>query len=179
MIRAVLTRAVVLVPVLGLGLLAVGGCASSPSQGYAFDSTYDSGVRSVAVPVFENKTYAVGVEVELTEAIIKEIQRSTPMVVTRAGRADSELRGVIRSAQIRSLANDSITGLTQTMSYKLSVDFEWIDARTGKPIVARKSFASADVFVPAQPTGERIETGRHATAQRLARDIVAELRETW
>lgn len=162
-----------------IALLGLGACASNPSDGYAFDSTYDSAVRSVAVPVFENQTFASGVEVELTEAIIKEIQRSTPMVVTRASRADSELRGVVRSVQIRSLANDSITGLTQTMSYKLTVDFEWVDSRTGKPIVTRKSFSSADVFVPARPTGERIETGRHATSQRLARDIVSELRETW
>ena len=162
-----------------LSMLLLVGCANHPSDGYAFDSTYDSSVRSVAVPVFENQTFATGVEVDLTEAIIKEIQRSTPMVVVGSGQADSELRGVIRSAQLRSLANDSTTGLTQTMSYKLTVDFEWTDARTGKPIVRRKSFASADVFVPSRPTGERLETGQHATTQRLARDLVSELRGTW
>lgn len=163
---------------LGLWLL-LPGCASDPGSGYAFTSTYPSNVRSVAVPVFDNYTYATGVEIELTEAVIKEFQRSTPIAVTGAGGADSELRGVVREVKLRDLANDSVTGLAQTMSYKLTVDFEWRDSRTGKTIVERRNFSTADVFVPARQTGERIETGEHAAVQRLARDIVSELRATW
>lgn len=36
------------------------GCASDPTNGYAFDSAYDSSVRTVAVPIFDNPTYEPG-----------------------------------------------------------------------------------------------------------------------
>ena len=62
---------------------------------------------------------------------------------------------------------------------ELRVDFDWQDNRTGKTLVARRSFSALDTFVPAQGTGERIEKGQHGVIQQLARDLVAELRTTW
>lgn len=167
-------------PILALAaaLLAC-GCSSDPSAGYAFTSTYPANVRTVAVPVFDNSSFATGVEIELTEAVIKEFQRATPIAVTRAGLADSELRATVRQAELRSLSNDSVTGLSQTMAYRLTVDFEWRDTRSGKVLAERRGFSTADVFIPARQTGERLEVGQNAAVQRLARDIVSELRAAW
>ncbi|MFB3430221.1 MAG: LPS assembly lipoprotein LptE [Phycisphaerales bacterium] len=155
------------------------GCASDPTNGYAFDSAYDSSVRTVAVPIFDNPTYEHGLEFELTEAIIKEIHRSTPWRVIDRERAQTELSGAITSADLRALGTDSETGLIEQYAYDLGVTFEFRDRRDGRVLVARRNFRAAEAFVPDRLAGERLEFGQRATIDQLARDIVAELRSGW
>jgi hypothetical protein len=158
---------------------ALCSCASDPSQGYSFESTYAKNVHTISIPVFENVTYTPGIEVQLTEAVIKEVQRSTGLRVTSQENADSSLHVVLQKADMRRLTLQQTTGLVQEVAVQLTVDFEWKDSRTGKTLVARKNFSAADTFVPDRLVGERVETGQEATVQRLARDIVAEMRSTW
>jgi len=154
-------------------------CSSDPSRGYAFASSFQSDIRTVHVPIFENPTFARGLEIELTDAIIKEIQRTTPWTVAASDSAQTQLTGKINDAQLRRLSTGRDSGLAQELAYSITVEFEWKDARTGKVLVARTNFAASDTFVPAQGLNERIETGQHGAIQRLARDIVGELRSNW
>ncbi|MBY0312803.1 MAG: hypothetical protein K2W85_12100 [Phycisphaerales bacterium] len=156
-----------------------GGCASDPTKGYAFASAQDETVRTVAVPVFKNPTYSEGVEVDLTDAIIKEIQRSTPWRVAPEGTANTTLIGTLTDSRMRRLSIARGTGLAQELLVELTVDFEFKDVRTGKVLIARKNFTASDTFVPTRPVGERLELGQHGAVQKLARDIVAELRSDW
>ena len=160
-------------------LLAPAGCASDPHAGYSFASTFPTDVKTVSVPIFENYTDDPGLEAEVTEAVIKELQRSSGIRVVQGGAADSTIRGVVTGSELRRLSLQAKTGLVQEVGLTLTIDFDWVDSRSGKVLVSRKSFAAADTFVPAHPTGERIETGRHGAAQRLARDLVQELRSAW
>ena len=154
-------------------------CSSDPAHGYAFASSFSTDIRTVHVPIFENPTFARGLEIELTDAIIKEIQRTTPWTVAASDSAQTQLTGKINDAQLRRLSTGRNSGLAQELAYSITVEFEWKDARTGKVLVARTNFAASDTFVPAQGLNERIETGQHGAIQRLARDIVAELRSNW
>jgi len=165
--------------VLALGLLGLAGCASDPRQGYSSASTYPDNVRTVSVPVFENYTYDPGLEAEVTEAVIKELQRSTPLRVVASGKADSALKGIIKRSELRRLSVQKGTGFVQEMGVTITVDFDWQDARTGAMLVSRREFAAADTFVPARPSGERIDTGRSGAVSRLAHDLVSELRSNW
>ena len=154
-------------------------CASDPAQGYSFTSSFSSDVRTVHVPIFENPTFARGLEIELTDAIIKEIQRTTPWTVTSSDSAQTQLTGRINDAELRRLSTGRGSGLAQELSYTIRVEFEWKDARNGKVLVSRRDFSASDSFVPTHGLNERIETGQHGAIQRLARDIVAELRSNW
>ena len=163
-----------------IGAVALlGGCASDPTQGYSFTRSHDTTVRTVAVPIFQNPTFARGLEIELTDAIIKEIQSKTPWRVAPEGTANTTLSGTLASSRMRRLSTGRDTGMSQELQVELTVDFDWKDARTGKSIVSRKSFTAAEAFVPASPANERVEAGQHAAIQRLARDIVSELRSNW
>jgi hypothetical protein len=154
-------------------------CASDPTQGYSFSNTFPKNIKSVTIPVFDNYSFNPGLEVQLTEAVIKEVQRSSGIRVTTAEQADSRLHGVIQKVQMRHLSVEHTTGLVQEEAVQLTVDFEWKDNRTGKTLVARKNFAGSDTFVPSLPVGERLEVGEEAAIQRLARDIVTEMRSAW
>ncbi len=160
-------------------LLAAASCASDPSKGYSFRTTRPEGVRTVAVPLWENRTFSKGLEVQLTEAIVKEIQRSTPWVVTGRDNADTVLSGVIVDTRLRAMSIGRVTGLVLEQAVEISVDFDWRSRGTGKVLISRRSFEGLGSFVPAQGTQERLELGQAVTVQELARDIVAELRSNW
>ncbi|MFN0134469.1 MAG: LPS assembly lipoprotein LptE [Phycisphaerales bacterium] len=155
------------------------GCSSDPTRGYSFASTRSEQVRTVAVPIFDNQTFHHGLEADLTDAIIKEIQRTTRWVVVPTEKAQTTLTGSITSAELRQLSTSSSTGLVQEVGMELSADFDWRDARTGTFLVRRRGVKSLESFVASRPTNERIDLGRHASAQELARVIVSELRAAW
>jgi hypothetical protein len=170
---------VVAAALLGAIVAGVAGCSSDPTKGYSFASSFSNDLRTVHVPIFENPTFARGLEIELTDAIIKEIQRSTPWTVAASDSAQTQLTGKINDAQLRRLSTGRGSGLAQELAYTITVEFEWKDARNGKVLVSRKDFTASDSFIPTQGLNERIETGQHGAIQRLARDIVAELRSNW
>lgn len=175
--RAVVHMALAIVATLWAALLP--GCASDPTQGYSFESSFDRGVSAVHVPMFQNDTFAKGVEFEVTDAVVKEIQRMTPWRVTGEGAADAVLEGRITNATLRRLSQQRESGVVQEQAVSITVDFTLRDTRTGKTIVGRRNFQTTDVFVPVQPVGERLEVGENAVTQRLAKDLVNELRSNW
>jgi hypothetical protein len=152
------------------------GCGGS---GYRFASAYDQSIQTVAVPIFENPTYEHGVEFHLTEAIIKEIHRTTPWRVVDRERAQAELSGAITSADLHALVQDSDTGLIEQYAYTLGVAFEFKRRSDGEVLLARRNFRTAQTFVPDRLAGERLEFGQRSATDQLARDIVAELRSNW
>jgi len=161
-------------------LLLASACSSDPRQGYTFTSAYDSGVRTIAAPIFDNTSFHHGIEALLTEAIVKEIHRSTPWTVVRTDAAETTLRGAITDVTMRRLGGTGReSGLVQEMAVVMSVDFEWVDNRSGATLVARRNYRGAGTFTPAQGVGERLESGEQAAIESLARDIVGELRSQW
>lgn len=162
-----------------LGALAMASCASDPRSGYTFKDAHRADVRSVAVPVFENATFHHGLEFQLTDAIIKEIHRSTPWRVVSRDEADTTISGSITSVELRRLSRGSETGLAQEVAVDMAVAFEWKRNRSGEVLLARRNFRAPESFVPARGARERLEFGEAATIDQLARDLVAELRASW
>ena len=76
-------------PALGLALLAVGlaGC------GYSFRGTLPDHIRTVAVPVFTNKTAEPAVATFLTSAVVEAFSSNGRLRVVRPEEADAILDG--------------------------------------------------------------------------------------
>lgn len=164
---------------LGATLLGLAACASDPTRGYALTSSYDQSIETVSVPMFDNYTFEHGLETILTDAIIKEIHRSTPWRVVERERAQATLSGAITSADLRSFSRNTDSGLVQEMALDVGVAFEFRSNADERVLVSRRNFHAAEAFVPAYPAQERLELSRRTTADQLARDIVAELRSSW
>ncbi len=154
-------------------------CSSDPTKGYSFESAHDSSIKTVAVPIFTNDTFHHGVELTLTEDIIKQIQRQTPWRITSAANADAVLTGSIKGVNLRALSTRTGSGFVQEMAVQVTVDFEFVDNRSGKTLTSRTGYSALGSFVPAQPTGERIDVGYAGAAQTLARDLVGDLQNVW
>lgn len=160
-----------------VGLSWLGGCRSI--GGYTIESSFDESIRTVGVEIFENRTQEVGLEVALTEAVIKEIQARTPWRVTDADVADTVLTGVIQRADYGRLSRTPGVGLTQEATLQLSVDFDWTRGSTGEVLARRMSLEGLGTFVPARGVGERMEVGQLDAIRATARRIVDEMRSAW
>jgi hypothetical protein len=159
--------------------IAVAGCAGDPGTGYASGALYSTKYRSVALPIFDNSTYDRPISNYVSEALLKEIQMSTPYGVTAEGRADTVLRGKVTAVRLQTMSQSVATGLPEEMSYTVTVDYDWVDMRTGTPIVSRKGYQVSAVFVASNTNTEPIDLGRFEAADMLARDIVASMQGDW
>jgi hypothetical protein len=155
------------------------GCASTPTEGYAATTPYPTKYRSVALSVFRNQSYMRGFEQDLADALVKQVEQSTPYKVRGEASADTAMRGTITAVDLVELSKDPATGLANEMMVRVRVDFEWVDLRTGERIVAKEGVESSALFVPSYPAREPLELGRFAAVQQLANDLVAAMQSKW
>lgn len=147
--------------------MTVAGC------GYTREGLYFENIGTVAVDGFGNKSFYQGVEFALTEAIIKQIEISTPYKVTARSSADSVVTGEITQVKqsLRSRRPDG--GLVQDVEYQIVVNFEWKDLRNGEVIRQRLGLMVSAGFVPAREVGESLKRGQNRVVQRAAERVVS------
>lgn len=155
------------------------GCASNARDGYAAADLYPTKYRSIALPVFRNQTPMRGFERDLADALVKQVESSTPYKVRSNAAADTELRGTLTSIDLVQLSKSPSTGLANEMMVRVRADFEWVDLRTGERIAAKSGVESAALFVPSYPSREPLELGRFVAVEQLARDLVAAMQSDW
>jgi len=155
------------------------GCSATSTEGYAATSPFPTIYRSVSLPIFRNDTMMRGFDRDLADALVKQVEQSTPYKVRSEASADTILRGTITSIDLLELSKDPNTGLANEMMVRMRVDFEWVDLKTGKRIVAREGVESSALFVPSYPAREPLELGRFAAVEQLARDLVAAMQSKW
>ena len=160
-------------------LLLTLGCSSNPTTGYSTASLYDQQFQSVCVPIFENETMSRNMEFMLTDAIVKQIQARTPYRVLDDTHADTMLTGTITDIKLQAISQSRTTGLDNEMLITATINFEWLNLRTGKRILGRERFSSTALFNPSQPSSEPIEMGQFALVQQLSTDIVDQLQAAW
>src|SRR3954447_4898852 len=128
-------------------LLCLTGCGYSTNGGdqqsgsnYQWRSLYREDVKTVAVPIFQNKDYTRGVEFDLTKAVVNQIEAHTPYKVVPRERADTILEGEIVSVRRNTISKDARTAVPQEQLYVVTVDFTWKDIKTGRILVERRNF---------------------------------------
>ena len=147
--------------------------------GYHAGGLYDESISTVAVPIFENRTFERGVEFDITEALAKEIESTTPYKVTGESSSDTVLTGTITRVERRALSRQIGTGLPQEVQVVVVASFEWKNLRTGQIVRKRGRIEGTAEYVPTQPVGEPFETARRGAIQGLAREIVSTMRQDW
>jgi hypothetical protein len=118
-------------------------------------------------------------EFMLTDAVVKQIQARTPYHIVDDMHAETMLTGTITDIKLRAISQSRTTGLDNEMMITATVNFEWLNLRTGKRILGRENFSTSALFVPSQPSSEPIEMGQFALVQQLSSDIVDQLQAAW
>lgn len=157
--------------VLMCAALVLTGC------GYTTTELYPTQYTTVSVPNLENRSSERSVEFEVHEALVKEIEHRTPYkVVTGSGLADTQLIGTVTHVDRRLVSRGNSAGLPQEIEIRITIDFEWRDLRTGEAIRGYRGFSAEGQFIPDRTVGEFAEDGRRLAAQRLAQDMVSQMR---
>jgi Lipopolysaccharide-assembly len=145
--------------------------------GYQWRSLYRDDVKTVAVPIFHNRSFRRGVEFSLSKAISNHLEATTPYKVAPRERADTILEGEITDLAVRTVSEDSRVAVPQEQLYIVRVNFTWKDLRTGRVLAQRRRFEQSATFYPTMGEGQFI--GAQANVDRLALAIVQELQADW
>jgi hypothetical protein len=169
-------------------LLMLGGAGCGYSQGgdgrkhasvagYQWRSVYRDDVKTVAVPIFHNRSFRRGVEFSLSKAVVNQLEANTPYKVAPRERADTILEGEITDIAVRTISEDSRVAVPQEQLYIIRVNFIWKDLRTGKILAQRRRFEQSAPYYPTLGEGQYI--GAQQNVDRLALAIVQELQADW
>ena len=155
-------------PLLALLLLA----AALASCGYSVGPLQPANdARSIALPLFDNRTYRRGVETDLGRALASEVHSRTRLRIVETG-ADLILEGTI--VEIREiLLSQAEKEVTRESTVLVTVEFVVKDGRTGQPLAPRDKISEREAFVPG--IGESLLTARGEALRRLAADLVDRL----
>ena len=155
-------------------LIGASGCARY-HLGNQF--LYNSSIRSVSVIMFESDSNRRFLGQRLTEAVVKEIELSTPLTITDAQIADSFIRGRLVRDDKR-VAGENINDEPRTLNVAWVVEVDWVD-RAGVPLFQRQKIRirrDAD-FVP--EGGQLISTAQQRIIDQIARDVVSQMQSPW
>lgn len=159
------------------GLLLLSGCGYTVGNGFSPD------IRTVSVPIFENATFRRGIEVQITEAVQKEIQKRTPYRLAKGLDADTRLTGRIVQISKNALTENQFDD-PRELQFSLMVVVKWENLRTGE-ILAQQETPLSPTAIPlttqaevAPEVGQSLATGTQDATDQLARQIV-NMMEAW
>lgn len=153
--------------------LGMAGC------GYSSKELFPTEYHTVAVPIFENRTFYRGMEFELAESMVKQIESRTPYKVVAPGVAQTIMEGTITDVKQTQLSRRRRGGVPQEVELTVTADFVWKDLDSGEVIADRRGFVAVGRHIPASGIGEPYEIAQHQAIQRMARDIVSTMRSDW
>ena len=147
-----------------LGTLMATGC------GYTVGNDFRQDIKTVAGPIFENKTNRRGIEFQRTEAVQKEITKRSRYRLAKGLEADTRLT-----------AQDD----PRELQISLMVKVRWEDLRTGTLLAEQEmplspdqiSLTSQAEFAP--EIGQSLATAMDDSLHSLARKIVNLMETPW
>jgi outer membrane lipopolysaccharide assembly protein LptE/RlpB len=150
-------------------VLALGGC------GYSFQGTLPSHVKTVAVPIFINRTQQPAVEAVITRAIVDAFATNGRLRVVRPEDADSILEGEVLQYTVGAIAVDPSLNVQQ---YRLGVtlNLRMRDVRLNTLLFEQANFSEQADFLVAGSVAQTlsIEAGAlQQAATEIARSVVS------
>ena len=133
-------------------------------------------IRSTALSPFQNRTLYTGLEFELQEALVKELQAKSGIVVVGAGVADAVLDGRVMDFS-RSVLKQNAEGRDIEFQITITADFSLKERRTGKVLSARDGVSVSGSFLLTR--GESEATARARAMSELAERIVSMILYAW
>lgn len=153
-------------------------CGCTELAGYSSEPLYNEDVSTVYVEMFDNRTFERGVEYELTDALAKRIEASTPYkIVSSRDRADSVISGYIGTAGSSVLSAERETGRALEKEAVLTAVVNWKNLKTGELLINEQKVTAAASYSEWQQQG--FAYGSTIAANKLAKRIVELMEKQW
>lgn len=154
-------------------------CLASGCRGYQVGNRFmfRQDIRSVHVGIIESNSYRRFTGQKLTEAIVKQIEQQTPMVIAEPATADSFIQGQILRDTKR-VQGQTATGELRSLDYGWQIEIVWVD-RAGTPLMPRQlvQISLDEQIIP--EGGQSLAAAEQQLVERLARRIVGQMEMPW
>ncbi len=149
-----------------------------PSCGYHVAGRGDrlpADVKTIAIPVFTNKTRQYRIEQRVSRAITREfIERTRFQVTAEPAQADAVLRGEIRDVRAGVIAFDPTTGRATTLQVQVTAFVDLIDRHNQKVLFSNHNYIFREEYQVSQSPSALFEE-QDPALDRLSRDIARTL----
>ncbi len=169
---------------IGAGLLALAELTALSGCGYMVGAPYATNIRTVHVPTFQSADFRRGYELQLTEAVQKQIQMRTPYRLAKEPGADTRLTGRIVGIDKR-VPNQNKYDDPRELELAIGIEVKWEDLRTGQIInqqtvpLAGNAAQLLGTASFAPEAGQSLATGTQDAVNNLARQIVGLMEVPW
>jgi hypothetical protein len=164
--------------VLALAFTMLHGC------GYTVGPAFDGEVQSVYVEIFSTNTFRRTLEIQLTEAIQRQVQTESPLILAKEHNADTKLTGRIVGAKKRALGQTGFDDARQ-IEADIRIQVSWEDLRTGELLKQQDVDLPTDMInlktegVFAPEVGQSLATAHQIAIEKMAREIVQMMEAPW
>ena len=147
-------------------------------------SDFRQDIKTVAVPIFENKTNRRGIEFQLTEAVQKEIMKRSKYRLAKGLEADTRLTGEIIGFR-KDVLGETAQDDPRELQISLIVKVRWEDLRTGTLLAEQEMPLNPDqISMTAQAEfapeiGQSLATALDDAMNTMARKIVNLMETPW
>lgn len=150
--------------------LALCGCSGLPD--YRWTSRVPDEIRTVAVPVFENRTQSAELGPIVTQYTLREFQREGTFSIRRSGDSSIEVQGTLVKAERRPVSYDRGYGMRASeYRYFVTAKVSLVDKEAGKVLVDGRTYVAETTFLV---QGDLL-TGQRNAAQRIAADLARQI----
>lgn len=116
------------ISVLALVAMLLSSCAY-----YSFSPGSASHIKTIAIPLFEDRTAEFGIREQMTEALVQEFTRDNTLRIVERDAADSILEGVIVSVTDRAGPYDK-QEMVQELKVYITVDVRYFDVKKNQEV---------------------------------------------
>ncbi|MCC9604335.1 LPS assembly lipoprotein LptE [Blastopirellula sp. JC732] len=147
---------------------------------------YRPDIQTVYVPMFPSESFRRGMGERLTEAVVREIEATTPYKVVSKEMADSTLSGELVTDQKAVIAENGLDE-ARVIQETLTVVYRWTDARGNairdplslslSPALSAATINNSSKYVP--EAGQTMAIAQEEAIRDLAVQIVRNMQAPW
>lgn len=134
-----------------------------------------SDVKTIAVPIFVNKSPRYRIEQTISKAVTREfIERTSYQITPDPREADAVLEGTIKDVRAGVVTFDLNTGRATTMQIQVTADVKLVDSRTHKALFSNSNYIFREQYQISPSESGLFEEDQPAL-ERLSRDLARTL----
>ncbi|TWT29460.1 LPS assembly lipoprotein LptE [Blastopirellula retiformator] len=147
---------------------------------------YRPDIQTIYVPMFPSESFRPGLGERLTEAVVREIESTTPYKVVSKEMADSTLSGELVADQKAVIAENGLDE-ARVIQETLTVVYRWTDARGNAlrdplslslaPALSADRINTSSKYVP--EAGQTMAIAQEEAIRDLAVQIVRNMQAPW